>query len=199
MKTEHKKPLTGLLAASLMGVLALGAMVAPAQSQDFTDPCLTNPNTNCPNVTIPRRADVDYQMDARTKVRKVLLYDNNKAHNTGKQAIRRALIRAANKYGFELVISDAAIGYIQPATLADVDVVVFSQGDEDVSGAVNSTGDVALQNFIYRDGKAMLMMHAASAFITCPGTGTGGGGHDIAHANCRFMARAVARQYYHHL
>ncbi len=201
MKTEQKKPIAGLWTASLVGALALGAMVAPAaaQSQEYTHACLTSASTNCPNVIIPRRADVEYQMDARTKVRKVLLYDKNKAHNTGKQAIRRALIHAANKYGFELVITDAAIGYIQPNTLEGVDVVVFSQGDEDVSGAVNSTGDIALQNYIYRDGGAMLMMHAASAFITCPGTGTGGGGSNIADPTCRFMARAVARQYYHHL
>lgn len=191
---------SALGAGALAAVLAFGAGApASAQSQDYDHACLTNASTSCPNVTIPRRADLEYQMDARTKVRKVLLYDKNKAHNTGKQAIRRALIRAANKYGFELVISDAAIGYIQPATLAGVDVVVFSQGDEDVSGASGSTGDIALQNFIYRDGKAMLMMHAASAFITCPGTGSGGGGHDIANATCRFMARATARQYYHHL
>lgn len=199
MKMTHKLSRVAALGAGALAAILAAGTVAPVAAQEYTHACLTNASTNCPNVTIPRRTDVEYQMDARTKVRKVLLYDKNKAHNTGKQAIRRALIRAANKYGFELVISDAAIGYIQPATLADVDVVVFSQGDEDVSGAVNSTGDVALQNFIYRDGKAMLMMHAASAFITCPGTGTGGGGHDIANANCRFMARAVARQYYHHL
>ncbi len=201
MKIQPKKPFKGLLTASLMGVLALGALAAPAsaQSQEYTHACLTNANTSCPNVTVPRRADVEYQMDARTKVRKVLLYDNNAAHPAGKQAIRRALIRAANKYGFELVISDAAIGYITPTTLEGVDVVVFSQGDRDVTGSVGSAGDIALQNYIYRDGGAMLMMHAASAFITCPGTGTGGGGHNIADPSCRFMARAVARQYYHHL
>lgn len=201
MTIQPKKPLKGLVKASLVGVLALGALAAPTsvEAQEYTHACLTSASTNCPNVTIPRRADVEYQMDARTKVRKVLLYDNNAAHNAGKQAIRRALIRAANKYGFELVISDAAIGYITPTTLEGVDVVVFSQGDRDVTGAVGSAGDIALQNYIYRDGGSMLMMHAASAFITCPGTGTGGGGSNIADPNCRFMARAVARQYYHHL
>lgn len=200
MKNKKNLPFPGLLASSVASILAFGAMTpATAQSGDYTHACLSSSSTNCPNVTIPRRLDVAYQLDERTKVRKVLLYDKNRAHNTGKQAIRRAMIRSANKYGFELVISDAAIGYIQTGTLAGVDVVIFSQGDEDVSGSAGSNGDIALQNYIYRDGGSMLLMHAAAAFITCPGTGTGGGGSDIAAASCRFMARAVARQYYHHL
>lgn len=200
MKIEKVLPRAGMLAALVACVLAFGA-AAPvsAQTQDYWHACFTSTSTNCPNVTIARRADLPYQMDARTKVRKVLLYDKNKAHNTGKQAIRRAMIRAANKFGFELVITDAAIGYIQAATLADVDVAIFSQGDEDVSGASGSTGDLALQDYIYRQGGSMLFMHAASAFITCPGPGTGGGGATLDDPNCRFMARAVARQYYHHL
>jgi hypothetical protein len=137
-------------------------------------------------------------MASHTKVRKVLLYDIG-SHATGKQAWRRAMILMDYRYGFELVISDAALGSITSTTLAGVDVVVFSQGDGDrVPSTASAT---ALTDFIYRDGKAMLMVHAAAAFITCGGTGTGGGGStiDAEDASCRFMARAVARQYHGHV
>ncbi len=190
------------LAASAFSAVLLMGMGTQAEAQ-YSHACLniSGTLTNCPNVTIARNATMPYQMDARTKVRKVLLYDKNAAHNAGKQAIRRAMIWAANRYGFELVITDAAIGYITTTTLAGVNVVIFSQGDEDVTNANKGNGsasDIALQTYIYQQGGSMLMMHAASAFITCDGPNTGGGGANIAHPDCRFMARATARQYYHH-
>jgi hypothetical protein len=151
---------------------------------------------NCPDQVVARDLTRPYQMDPRTKVRKVLLYDNSNTHSEGRQAYRQAMIVLARKYGFELTISGAALGYITTSTLQGQNLVIFSQGDRDVVPAESSS--TALQNYIYRDGNAMLMVHAASAFITCPGPGTGGGGSDIANATCRFMARAVARQYYHH-
>src|SRR5690606_20819087 len=53
-------------------------------------------------------------------------------------------------------------------------------------------------DYIYRQGGSLLMLHAASDFIPCPGTGTGGGGQNIHEESCRFLARAAVRQYYHH-
>src|SRR5690606_13648807 len=61
-----------------------------------------------------------------------------------------------------------------------------------------SASTIATENFIYRQGGSLLMMHAASAFITCPGTGTNGGGQNIHEVGCRFLARATVRQYYQH-
>lgn len=179
---------------------------APAQAQ-----CPQVPN-DCENQVIPKDPNNEYQMAGEAsridggprlmnKVEKVLLYDNvpNTNHNQGKAAIRAMMVGMAERYGFELVIDDGALGWITAERLEGVDVVLLSQGDRDVLGnSATSPGTIAMENYIYREGGSLLMIHAASAFITCPGTGTGGGGQNIHEPSCRFLARATARQYYHH-
>ena len=189
-----------LKSSMLAAVLVVAGGITAAQAQVDNTTCLSvTTSTWCVNQTIARDPTNPYQMNPNNKVHKVLLYDKAKAHPDGKAAYRRALIRTAYRYGFELVITDAAIGYITASTLAGTDLVIFTQGDEDVVAPQNSASENALADYIYRQGKSMLMIHASAAFITCPGTGSGGGGANITDPTCHFMARAVARQYLDHV
>lgn len=195
--TSNKAKAAGFGTAAVMGVLMLAAgAVTPAQAQYC-------PNTgSCSNRTIAADPTNPYQMyiAAQTKaagakrgVKSVLLYDQAPGHSDGKQALRRSLSRLSQKYGFRLDIQDQN-GYITAATLAGVDVVVFSQGDGDVLGGMSSASTVAMENFTYAQGGSVLLVHAAAAYIQCPTSG----GSDLANANCRFLARAAARQYLQH-
>lgn len=151
---------------------------------------------------VPRDSSHAYQRNPHAKLRHVLLYDAGTTHNAAKQALRNSLVRLSHRYGFQLDTSGAS-GYITESTLAGVDVVVFSNGDQDVLGPGESPSTIAMERFVYEKGGALLLVHAAAAFIVCadgiyplppnggpplpPGTG------------CRFLARAAVRQYYQHL
>jgi hypothetical protein len=188
--------------AAAMMLLAGAGTAVNAQCPDGT--------SNCANQVIPQDLMNEYQavgemsrVDGqgprmKNKLENVLLYDNSPTHNAGRQAVRRKMVRTANRYGFELTINDGAIGWINAERLDGVDVVVFSQNDRDVLGGLTTASTTAMENFIYREGKSMVMVHAASAFIVCPGVGTGGGGANIHDPSCRFLARATVRQYFQH-
>jgi hypothetical protein len=134
-----------------------------------------------------------YQKSPHHKLRHVLLYDWSVSHTLGRAAVRASLARTAVRYGFRLDTSSAPIGYITPAVLQGVDVVVFGHNSRDVLDSTPSLA--AMEDFLYQRGKALLMIHEAAAFISCPGRGTGGGGDSLAHPQCRLLARAAVRQY----
>lgn len=204
MKYNALKPTRAVLAL----VVSAFAFGVPAQAQ-----C---PATgNCANMTIAKNPNAPYQLAGEAsrvngtgprmfnKVERVVLYDAipNNNHLEGKHAIRRMMSTLAVRYGFELVINDNnnAIGWLTSDILNGTNVVLFSQGDKDVLGnSATTASTIAMENYIYRQGGSLMMLHAASAFITCPGTGTNGGGQDIHAATCRFLARATVRQYYQH-
>src|SRR5690606_35257057 len=54
-----------------------------------------------------------------------------------------------------------------------------------------SAATQAMENFVYVQGKAVLLVHAAAAYIPCPDLGS----TDVGHPDCRFLARAAVRQY----
>lgn len=122
---------------------------------------------------------------AGTNIRHVLLYDwtsggLNRGHT------QRHMLRLSRQYGFRLDRSQAR-DYITPATLQDVDVVVFNNGFNDP--LQNSTSLQAMRNFVEAQGKGILAIHAALAFIPCPG-------EDMTNANCRWFLRAFRTQYW---
>jgi hypothetical protein len=188
-----------------IGIMCIGMGLTFAQ-------CPNEGNT-CANQVVPLNLNTEYQKAGEAsrisgagarklnKVQKVLLYDwsNNTNHDQGRAAIRRMMVRMANRFGFELTINDGANGWINAERLQGVNVVVLSQGDKDaLANSATSASAIAMENYIYKQGGSLLMIHAASAFIDCPGTGTGGGGQNIDDVSCRFLARATVRQYYEH-
>lgn len=209
MNNRVFKHLRGHRSKAALAALALAfAFGSPAEAQ-------CPPSGSCPNLTIPKNLNAEYQQVGEAsringqgprmmnKVERVVLYDAipNNNHLEGKNAIRRMLSTLAVRYGFELVINDNnnQIGWLTADILNGTTIVLFSQGDKDVLGnSATTPSTVAMENYIYRQGGSMMMLHAASAFITCPGTGTSGGGQNIHEASCRFLARATVRQYYHH-
>jgi hypothetical protein len=153
-------------------------------------------------VMVARDANNPYQKNPHAKLKHVLLYDKAPGHGTGRAMLRASMARLAVKYGFRLDTSAAAIGYIQDSVVAGVDVVIFSNGDADVLGPMNSPSTVAMEKYIYQQGKAMLMVHAAGAFLSCYvgpySEGFVWGASEPPPSECRFLARALTRQYYQH-
>lgn len=149
-------------------------------------------------VMIPRNPDNAYQKSAHGNLRHVLLYDKAPGHANGRNALRRSLARTAQQYGFRLDTSQVS-GYINDSTLAGVDIVVFSNGDADVLGPRTSVATLAMERFVYEQGGALLMVHAANAFLVCGSSPYQNPSHGPEPATfCAFLARASARQYYHH-
>lgn len=142
--------------------------------------------------TLPGARAVEAQtVIVNTNIKKVLLYDKAPGHQEGRAALRRSMTRLSQQYGFQVDMSNAD-GYITTATLSGVDIIVFSNGDGDViSGAASKA---AVEDFVLNKGKAVLMVHAAAAYIPCPTVGE----ENLADPNCRFLARAAVRQYFHH-
>jgi hypothetical protein len=206
MKLFKQRNSAGLLLKILvLGTLCIGLGAPLAQ-------CPAEGST-CANQVVPLNLNTEYQKAGEAsringagarklnKIQKVLLYDlmPGTNHQQGKDGVRRMMVRMANRFGFELTINDGAVGWITAERLQGVNAVVLAQGDADVLGSsVTSASAIAMENYIYKQGGSLLMIHAASAFITCPGTGTNGGGQNIDDVACHFLARATVRQYYHH-
>src|SRR5690606_14228681 len=180
----------------ILGTLCIGLGAPLAQCP--------NEGSNCQNQVLPLNLNNEYQKAGEAsrvngtgprmfnKVQKVLLYDwsANSNHDQGRAGVRRMMVRMANRFGFELTINDGANGWINADRLRGMNVVILSQGDRDVlADNPASASAIAMENYIYKQGGSLLMIHAASAFIPCPGTGTGGGGQNIADPTCRFLAR----------
>ena len=164
--------------------------------------------STCANQVIAKDPNSPYQMAGEAsrvngtgprmynKIEKVVLYDlmPGTNHQQGKDAIRRMMVRLANRFGFELTINDGAIGWVTSERLAGANLVILTQGDQDVLGTATSASTIAMENYIYRQGGSLMMIHAANAFINC----TTSGGQLIGDPGCRFLARAAVRQYYTH-
>ena len=135
-----------------------------------------------------------YQSSVHSRLRHVLLQNgvDNKARKAGLKSFQHLALR----YGFRL---DTITGpaKITSTLLEGVDVVVFNSGFNDGSDPLGGSSTVAMEKFIYQQGGSMLMVNGIAQGISCPGTGSWGGGDSLSHPNCLFMARALARQFYH--
>jgi hypothetical protein len=138
----------------------------------------------------PFNANAEYQKNPHAKVKRVLLY-NRTFGGHDKAPLLNAMRRMSTKYGFQLDVSGAD-NYITAATLEGVDVCVFSNGDGDVLS--NATSLAAMRNFIEVKGKGLLQVHAAAAYVPCPTSGE----ENLADNNCKWLARVLVRQYFHH-
>jgi hypothetical protein len=168
-------------------IIAVAAGIAGlpgiARAQDCNVLEVTNENAAAtPNVCA---FDAAKNAAANTKLRHVLLYDwSNGGH--AKTHTQRHMMRLAKKYGFRLDRSQS-VDYITTATLQGVDLVVVNNSDADAFS--NPTSLAAMRNFIESQGKAMLLIHAAAAFIPCPN-------EDLASPDCRWIMRAVRTQFW---
>lgn len=124
---------------------------------------------------------------AKTKVKGVLLMDwRNGGHDRG--PTQRAMMRLANQYGFKLDRSESNT-YITASTLQGIDVVVFNNGDQDpVPG---TTQLQAIRDFVEKQGKGVLVIHAGAAYIPCPN-------ENLADAGCRWIMRGLRTQFWIH-
>jgi Trehalose utilisation len=124
---------------------------------------------------------------AKTKVKGVLLMDwRNGGHDRG--PTQRSMMRLAQKYGFKLDRSESQT-YITAATLQGIDVIVFNNGDQDpIPG---STQLQAVRDFVEKQGKGVVVIHAGAAYIPCPN-------EDLANANCRWVMRGLRTQFWIH-
>jgi trehalose utilization protein len=138
----------------------------------------------------PFNGETEYQRNPHSKVKRVLLY-NRTFGGHDKAPLLNAMRRLQAKYGFQLDVSGAD-NYITTATLEGVDVAIFSNGDGDVLS--NATSLAAVRNFVEVKGKGLLQTHAAAAYIPCPTSGE----ENLADANCKWLARVLVRQYFHH-
>ncbi len=138
----------------------------------------------------PRNPNAEYQKNPNAHVKHVLLY-NFTLGGHSKTPILNAMRRLATKYGFQLDVGGTD-NYITAATLAGVDVAVFSNGDGDV--LANATSLAAVKNFVQVQGKGLFQTHAAAAYIPCPTSGE----ENLNDPNCKWLARVLVRQYLHH-
>jgi hypothetical protein len=157
-------------------VLALGVLFAPTQAA----------------VTTLVPFDSVKNAASGTKIKFIIHYEFSKGGHSQTNT-RNHLTRLANKYGFRLDRWTAQAD-VTPTNLAGVDIAVFNQGDGDVLEPANSSYVTAMKNFIEVQGKSILNVHAAAAYVPCPTSGQ----ENLTDANCRWLARVMVRQYYHH-
>jgi hypothetical protein len=186
MAQKHTSPGTPVVA--FMALLVLGT-ASTARAQD----CNVLEVTNTTASATPTVCAFDSVKNAAagTNVKHVLLYDwSNGGHS--RIHTQRHMMRLAKKYGFRLDRSQTNT-YITPATLQGVDIVVFNNGDQDPLS--NATSLAAMRNFIEEQGKGMLAIHAALAFIPCPN-------EDVtveSLTTCRWFLRAYRTQYWYEM
>src|SRR4051812_30498847 len=147
-------------------------------------------NTARAQMDIAYNPNAPYQKNPNAKVKHVLLY-NFTLGGHSKTPLLNAMRRMATTYGFQLDVGGTN-NYITTATLANVDVAVFSNGDGDVLS--NAASLAATRDFVEVKGKGMLLTHAAAAYIPCPTSGE----ENLTDANCKWLARVLVRQYLHH-
>jgi hypothetical protein len=129
---------------------------------------------------------------AGTKIKHVIHYEFSKGGHDQANT-RNHLTRLANKYGFRLDRWTAKAD-VTPENLTGVDIAVFNQGDGDVLEPATSSQTAAMKDFVQVQGKALLLIHAAAAYIECPSSGA----ENLTDVNCRWLARVLVRQYFHH-
>jgi hypothetical protein len=129
---------------------------------------------------------------SRTKIRKIVHYEYTFGGHDQANT-RNHLTRLANKYGFALerwtTQSD-----VTASNLLGVDILVLNQGDGDVLEPAASSYVTAVKNFVEVQGKGLLAVHAAAAYVPCPTSGV----ENLTDAGCRWLARVLVRQYFHH-
>jgi hypothetical protein len=117
----------------------------------------------------------------QTDVRSVILLDHSESggHGLSRQYLRGALIRLSSQHGFRLQMTNDPSA-IDERTLASAQVLILSNGDGDVipPGAPRE----AVENFVKRDGKGLILVHAATAFLK----------------DWTFLGEAVVQPYYRH-
>jgi hypothetical protein len=193
---------TGSLKATLimLGVMALG--VNTARAQDPNCQAGTGPIAGFATEAALQTAagatpvvcgfDSTTNANAKTNIKHVLLMDwSNGQHS--RVHTQKHMYRLARKYGFKLTRSQSNT-YITPATLDGVDLIVFNNGDQDPLNA-NTTVLNSVRNFVETQGKSIMAVHAALAFIPCPN-------EDVTVANlttCRWFLRAFRTQFWVHL
>ncbi len=181
------------------GALALAAVSTHAQGANCqsgtgpvaghaTEQALATAAGASPNVCAFNQATND---SAKTNIKHVLLMDwSNGGHE--KAHTQKHMYRLSRKYGFRLTRSQSNT-YITQANIADVDVIVFNNGDQDPLS--NATPLAAVRDFIEVQGKGMLAVHAALAFIPCPSENV-----TVASlTTCRWFLRAYRTQFWRHL
>jgi Trehalose utilisation len=165
-----------ILKCAMVSIFFLGLSVQPVQAQNCTNPAAT------PHVCA---FDSVKHAQAGTKLKGVLLMDwRNGGHDRG--PTQRSMMRLAQKYGFRLDRSESQT-YIKDSTLKGIDIVVFNNSDQDpIPGATQLN---AIRDFVERQGKGVLAIHAAGAYIKCPN-------EDLANDSCRWMMRALRTQFW---
>jgi len=183
--TSRTKSAAFGLAAVFAGMLAVDGNAQGANCQGYTDAQITSANAGLtPNVC---RFDSTANENAKTNIKHVLLMDwSNGGHD--KTHTQRHMLRLSRKYGFKLDRSQSN-SYITAATLQGVDLIVFNNGDQDPLS--NSTSLAAVRNFVEVQGKGMLAVHAALAYITCAN-------ENMSSSDCRWFLRAYRTQFWSH-
>lgn len=113
---------------------------------------------------------------------RVILFDRSTTggHQTSRIALREALNRLADRYGFTVTATENPSIFTK-VNLADAKVVVLSSGDGDVvPPGANRT---ALEDFQQVSGWGLLWIHAACSFIT---------------SGWPFGQQSCVQQYFHH-
>lgn len=179
--------------ASMASVALLAALLGATASSAQEPNCQSFDVTNTTAAATPNVCGFDAVTNAaaKTNIKSILLMDwSNGGHS--KTHTQRHFNRLAKKYGFRLTRSQSNT-YITAATLEGVDIVAFNNGDQDPLS--NSTSLTAMRNFVEQEGKGMMAIHAALAFIPCPS-------EDVTVDNlttCRWFLRAYRTQFWNHL
>ena len=129
---------------------------------------------------------------AGTKIKFVVHYEFSKGGHSQTNT-RNHLTRLATKYGFRLDRWTQQAD-VTPANLVGVTIAVFNQGDGDVLEPAGSSYVTAMKNFVELQGKSLLQIHAAAAYIPCPTSGV----ETLTDPGCRWLARVLVRQYKEH-
>lgn len=188
-KYQSKVAVGASLASMALLALLLGAASSNAQEPN----CQSFDVTNTTAAATPNVCGFDAVTNAaaKTNIKSILLMDwSNGGHS--KTHTQRHFNRLAKKYGFRLTRSQSNT-YITATTLEGVDIVAFNNGDQDPVS--NTTSLTAIRNFVEIQGKGMMAIHAALAFIPCPN-------EDITVASltdCRWFLRAYRTQFWNHL
>jgi len=128
-----------------------------------------------PGVSAPARAT------ATTHIRSVLLVDYSASggHAAGRRALREALQGLASEYRFQVRMTDDPADVTEEA-LSGAQLLIFSNGDGDVLPA--GAQRAAVEKFVRQDGKGLLLVHAADAFLK----------------DWKFLAEGAVQPYFRH-
>jgi hypothetical protein len=123
----------------------------------------------------------DSEAQAPSNVKRVILMDHSVSggHVSSRKYLREALARLSEQHGFQLRITQNP-AEINARNLESAQILIFSSGDGDVLPP--GPGREAVENFVKIDGKGLILIHAAAAFIK----------------DWAFLKEAVVEQYHRH-